>query len=177
MANLPALVARFADACEAAGTQVHFAADAAEANRIVVGICNDAGARLAVKSKSMVTEEIELNAALEAAGIEVVETDLGEYIVQLAGERPEPHHRAGDPQDAGPRSRELFSKRRRPTSCDDTRAELTAFARAQLRERSCTPTSASPACNFAVAETGTVVLVTNEGNGRLSRRCRRCTSR
>ena len=67
VANLPALVAQFADSCEAAGTHVHFAADAAEANRIVVGICHDAGAKLAVKSKSMLSEEIELNPGARGA--------------------------------------------------------------------------------------------------------------
>ena len=71
-----------------AGAIIHWARDAAEANAIVCKLARERNARLAVKSKSMVTEEIHLNAALEAAGIEAVETDLGEYIIQLAGETP-----------------------------------------------------------------------------------------
>jgi L-lactate dehydrogenase complex protein LldF len=166
VANLPELVARFADACQAAGTHVHFAADAAEANRIVVGICNDAGAKLAVKSKSMLSEEIELNPALEGAGIEVVETDLGEYVVQLDGDRPS-HVIAPIIHKTQGEVRELFS-RVAGHELDDTAAGLTAFARAQLRESFLRADVGITGCNFAIAETGTVVLVTNEGNGRLS---------
>ena len=144
VANLPELVARFADACEAAGTQVHFAADAAEANRIVVGICNDAGARLAVKSKSMLSEEIELNPALEAAGIEVVETDLGEYVVQLDGDRPS-HVIAPIIHKTQGEVRELFSARRRPRARRHRGRADGVRPRAAARDASCAPTSASPA--------------------------------
>ena len=88
LAHLDRYVAQFADNVERAGGHVFFAADAAEAREHVVGLARERGVRRIVKSKSMVTEEIGLNPALEAAGAEVVETDLGEYIVQLSGERP-----------------------------------------------------------------------------------------
>jgi len=91
LSRLPDLLEELERNATAAGTQVHWAADAAEARAIVTGIARDCGARVVVKGKSMVTEEIALNPALEAAGpdgIEVWETDLGEFIVQLAGEPP-----------------------------------------------------------------------------------------
>ena len=88
LANLDQYLARFAKAVEANGGVVHWASEADEANSIIVRIAADAGARSAVKAKSMVTEEIELNDALEAAGVDVVETDLGEFIIQLAGDKP-----------------------------------------------------------------------------------------
>ena len=88
LAHLDRYVEQFATNVESVGGRVFFAADAAEARRHVVGLARERGVRLVVKSKSMVTEEIGLNPALEAAGVEVVETDLGEYIVQLAHERP-----------------------------------------------------------------------------------------
>ncbi|MCL5965693.1 MAG: LUD domain-containing protein, partial [Deltaproteobacteria bacterium] len=88
LADLPAHVDRFARNAERAGALVHRAEDAAAARRIVAGILSARGAARVVKSKSMVSEEIGLNTHLEAAGVEVVETDLGEYIIQLEGEPP-----------------------------------------------------------------------------------------
>ena len=88
MADLERHLAAFTTALEARGGQVHRCATAADATAAVVGICRAAGAKLAAKSKTMASEEIGLNAALEAAGVDVVETDLGEYILQLAGEHP-----------------------------------------------------------------------------------------
>ena len=88
VANLGYYVEQFAASVERLGGHVFFAADAAEARAHVASLAAARGAKLIVKSKSMVTEEVELNPALEAAGVEVVETDLGEFIVQLAGERP-----------------------------------------------------------------------------------------
>src|SRR5690606_413577 len=86
--HLDAYVERFADALEAVGGQVHFAADAAEANAIVVRLAQERGVRSVVKGKSMVSEETGLNAALSAAGITPYETDLGEYILQLEDDVP-----------------------------------------------------------------------------------------
>ncbi len=86
--NLDAHLARFLTEARKAGAVVHAARDGREAREIAVGIARDEGVSLAVKGKSMVAEEVGLNGALEAAGIEVVETDLGEYIIQLAGEPP-----------------------------------------------------------------------------------------
>ncbi len=166
VANLPEYVAAFTDAAEANGTRVHFAGDATEANAIVAGICRDAGAQLIVKSKSMLTEEIELNPALEAAGFEVVETDLGEYVVQIANDRPSHiigpiiHKTRGE-------VRELFSAIAGRDLGDDPRA-LTAFAREQLRDVFLRADVGITGGNFAVAESGSVVLVTNEGNARLA---------
>ena len=88
LANLSQYLAQFADSVERVGGHVYFAADADEANRYVAQLAADRGVRSIVKSKSMVTEEIHLNEALEAVGVEPVETDLGEFIVQLAGETP-----------------------------------------------------------------------------------------
>ena len=86
--NLPELVERFTAEAEAVGAVVHMAATAEDANRIIADIATQRAAELVVKSKSMVSEEIQLNAALEAAGLKVVETDLGEWIMQLAHEHP-----------------------------------------------------------------------------------------
>ena len=88
IAHLDHYVEQFADSVERLGGRVYFAADAAEAREHVAALARSQRAKLIVKSKSMVTEEIELNHALEETGAEVVETDLGEFIVQLAGERP-----------------------------------------------------------------------------------------
>ena len=166
VANLPTLVAQFADACEANGTRVHFAGDAAEANAAVVEICRAADARLVVKSKSMLTEETELNPALEAAGLEVVETDLGEYVVQLDHDRPSHiigpiiHKTQGE-------VKTLFERVAGHALPDDVDA-LTGFARERLRSTFLAADVGISGCNFAIAETGSVVLVTNEGNGRLT---------
>ena len=86
--DLDGHVARFTAALEARGGHVHFARTAADANAYVAEVCDRTGARLAAKSKSMLTEEIGLNQTLEAAGVRVVETDLGEYIIQLAASTP-----------------------------------------------------------------------------------------
>ncbi|MEA3291897.1 MAG: LUD domain-containing protein, partial [Pseudomonadota bacterium] len=103
---------RFERKAQAAGAVVHWARTAEEANGIVAGICRQAGAKLVAKGKSMVAEETGLNAALEAAGMEVVETDLGEYIIQLAGETPS-HIIAPAVHKTRPQITELFHQRHR----------------------------------------------------------------
>ncbi len=166
VANLPKLVAQLVDQLETNGVTVHFAGDAAEARAIVVSICSRAGARRVVKAKSMLTEEIELNPALEAAGLEVVETDLGEYVVQLDGDRPSHiigpiiHRTAAE-------VRELFSRVAGTELAEDA-GELARFARGQLRAAFLAADVGISGANFAVAETGSIALVTNEGNGRLT---------
>lgn len=165
LARLPEILGRFADAVERAGGEVHWAGDAAEAAAIVAGIARREEVRLAVKSKSMLTEEIGLNHVLEADGVEVVETDLGEWIIQLAGDRPS--HILGPAihfsrQDVAA----LFSKVGGAPLGDDP-AELCAFARRSLREKFLAADLGITGCNFGVAESGTIVLVTNEGNGRM----------
>jgi L-lactate dehydrogenase complex protein LldF len=120
---------------------------------------------MAVKSKSMATEEIHLNEALEAAGITPVETDLGEYIIQLAHERPS-HIIAPAIHKTKGQVAELFTRELKRPAEPDPEA-LTRIARAELREKFLQADIGITGANFAVADTGTVVLVTNEGNGRM----------
>jgi L-lactate dehydrogenase complex protein LldF len=153
------------DRIESRGGQVHCATTTDEARAIVVDIARRAGARTVVKSKSMATEEIDLNDALIAAGITPVETDLGEYIIQLAGERPS-HIIAPAIHKTKGQVAELFTRELgRPVPADPE--ELTRVARAELRERFLQAEMGVTGANFAVADTGTIVLVTNEGNGRM----------
>jgi L-lactate dehydrogenase complex protein LldF len=121
---------------------------------------------MAVKSKSMATEEIHLNEALEAAGITPVETDLGEYIIQLAHERPS-HIIAPAIHKTKGQVAELFARELKRADVPAEPEALTAIARAELREKFLQADMGITGANFAVADTGTVVLVTNEGNGRM----------
>jgi len=170
LANLDAYLDLFAERAMAAGSHVHWARDGGEARAIILEICKAAGARLVTKGKSMVSEEIALNDHLEAAGIEVVETDLGEYIVQLRGERPShiiaPSIHLTEPQV------EAEFRRKHAHLPGDRRfadaADLVAEARAVLREKFLAADVGITGANFLVAETGSVVLVTNEGNGDLT---------
>ncbi|GAB4470619.1 MAG: LutB/LldF family L-lactate oxidation iron-sulfur protein [Anaerolineae bacterium] len=149
-----------------AGARVHWARDAAEACRIVVEIARQHGVTLAAKSKSMASEEIQLNRALIDAGIEPVETDLGEWIIQLAGEPPS-HIIAPAIHKTRQQVAELFSKEAgRPMPPDDIPV-LTAEARRLLRGKFLAARMGISGVNVAVAETGSIVLVTNEGNGRM----------
>jgi L-lactate dehydrogenase complex protein LldF len=156
---------RLVDNVERLGGHVHFAATADEARAIVLDIAGRTGARMAVKSKSMATEEIHLNDALAAAGVTPVETDLGEYIIQLAHERPS-HIIAPAIHKTKGQVAELFARELKRTVAADPE-ELTRIARAELREKFLQADLGITGANFAVAETGTVVLVTNEGNGRM----------
>jgi L-lactate dehydrogenase complex protein LldF len=168
LARLPEILERFADAAEAAGTQVHWAADGAEANGIITGIARRSGARRVVKGKSMATEETALNDALEAAGCEVVETDLGEWIIQLAHQTPS-HIIAPAVHLDRYQIRDILQPVAGPDRVLDSEPEhLAAFAREQLRSRFLAADLGVSGCNVAVAETGSIVLVENEGNGRLS---------
>lgn len=150
------------------GGVVHFAETAEDACQIVADIAREAGVQRIVKSKSMVSEEVHLNEALIDAGFEVTETDLGEYILQLADERPS-HivtpvlHRTRE--DIG----RLFADKLGMEYTEDP-PTLTAVARAVLREKFKSADMGITGVNFAVAETGTLAIVTNEGNGRM------CTS-
>lgn len=147
------------------GVQVHSAADASEAVKAVLGIARRRSVETVVKSKSMATEEIHLNAALKAAGITPFETDLGEWILQLAGEVPS-HLVAPALHKTREQVARLFADKVDPKIGDDPR-ELTAAARKKLREEFLRAGMGISGVNFAVAETGTLCLVTNEGNGRL----------
>jgi len=150
---------------ERLGGRVHYATTPEEARAIILDIARQAGARIAVKSKSMATEEIHLNEALEAAGITPVETDLGEYIIQLAHERPS-HIIAPAIHKTKGQIADLFTKELGRTVAADPEA-LTKLARGELRAKFLEADLGITGANFAVADTGTVVLVTNEGNGRM----------
>ena len=152
------------------GGQVHWASTPAEAQAIVVDICRAAGAKRVTKGKSMVGEEIALNDALEAAGFEAIETDLGEYIIQLANEPPS-HiivpaiHKTKD------QIADLFHAHHAKYGFTERHTEATALvgeARAVLREKFQSADVGITGANFLVAETGSSVIVTNEGNGDLT---------
>ena len=165
ISRLDEYLLQFEQAFTALGGVVHWARDAQEAREIVVRIARETGVNRIAKTKSMVTEEIGLNPALEAAGFQVVETDLGEYIAQLSGDHPS-HIVAPvlhlTRQDVG----RIFADKLGIPYTDDI-PELTSIARRNLREVFLTAGMGISGCNFAVAETGSVCLVTNEGNGRM----------
>ena len=150
----------------ARGGTVHWAADGEEACRIITGLIRDRGYTKVVKSKSMTSEEVHLNPALEAAGIEVTETDLGEYIIQLAGHRPSHivgpalHLNAQEVADilSVPAGEKLPVERER----------LAGFARVALRRKFAEAEVGISGANFAIAETGGIILISNEGNARLT---------
>jgi L-lactate dehydrogenase complex protein LldF len=151
---------------EKRGAVVHWAMDAAEANAIICKLARDHNARTIVKSKSMTTEETHLNDALEAAGLQVVETDLGEYIIQLAHETPS-HIIAPAIHKTKGQVAELFTAKLGMPPTDDI-AQLTSTARATLRDRFAAADVGISGVNFGIAETGTIVIVENEGNIRLT---------
>ena len=163
--NLPALLEEFGRNVTRAGATVHRASDAAAAREMILALLKERGVRMAAKGKSMVSEEIGLNAHLEAAGIEVVETDLGEYIIQLEGETPS-HiivpaiHK--NRQQVGT----LFAERLGVPYSDDPQV-LTKIARRVMREKFLAADAGISGANFAIAQTGTLALFTNEGNGRM----------
>lgn len=153
-----------------AGTQVHWAADADVAQTIILDICRKANARILTKGKSMVAEEIGLNQALEAAGIAPVETDLGEYIIQLRNEAPS-HIIAPAIHVSRQQVEDAFRsahKRRDPARSLAEPRDLLREARAELREKYFQAEVGLVGANFLVAETGQAGLVTNEGNGDLT---------
>ena len=170
LAHLDLYLERYEQKVSESGGHVHFAVDAAEARKIVLEICRKAGARTVTKGKSMITEEIGLNAHLEANGVTPVETDLGEYIIQLRGEAPS-HIIAP----AVHLTKDQIEKdfRRVHTNLDPNRdltekRSLLTEARTMLREKFLVADVGITGANFLVAETGTSVIVTNEGNGDLT---------
>jgi L-lactate dehydrogenase complex protein LldF len=156
---------QLADNVERLGGHVHWAATAHEARETILRLCRDRGVKMAVKSKSMATEEIELNEALERAGVTPIETDLGEYIIQLAHEKPS-HIIAPAIHKTKGQVADLFSRELKTRFAADPEV-LTAAARKELRAKFLQADMGITGANFAVADTGTVVLVTNEGNGRM----------
>ncbi|MFI1204004.1 lactate utilization protein (plasmid) [Streptomyces sp. BHT-5-2] len=156
----------------AAGGQVHWAADAAEANRIVTRLVRETGEREVVKVKSMATQEIGLNEALAEAGIRAYETDLAELIVQLGDDLPSHilvpaiHRNRAEIRDIFRREMGKWG-RPAPEGLSDSPAELAEAARLHLREKFLTAKVGISGANFMVAETGTLVVVESEGNGRM----------
>ena len=164
--NLDHYLERFDSAVTAAGGHVHWARDAGEARNIILGICERVQARTITKGKSMVSEEVNLNAALEARGYTVVETDLGEYIIQLAKEPPS-HIIAPAIHKTKEQVSELFEAAHggpRKT----TVADLVTEARLVLRDKYFKADVGITGGNYLVAETGSSIIVTNEGNGDLT---------
>ncbi|MEE6274333.1 LutB/LldF family L-lactate oxidation iron-sulfur protein [Georgenia wangjunii] len=168
MSTLPDLLAELEANVTAHGGVVHWARDAAEANRIVTDLVRATGARDVVKVKSMATQEIGLNEHLAAAGITALETDLAELIVQLAGDMPS-HILVPAIHRNREEIREIFAARMGevpPDLTDDPRA-LAMAARAHLRRAFLGAKVAVSGANFAVAQTGTISVVESEGNGRM----------
>jgi L-lactate dehydrogenase complex protein LldF len=167
LARLPELLQRFEAKAAANGIQVHWAETTTEANAIVAGILTRAGAKTVIKGKSMVSEEMELNRHLDTLGIKAVESDLGEYIIQLAGEAPSHivmpciHKNKGE-------IAQLFADNIDGQPYTEDVDALTAAARRTLRGAFAGADAGISGANFLVAETGSMVLIENEGNGRLS---------
>jgi L-lactate dehydrogenase complex protein LldF len=165
LANLDTYLDRFATAAEARGTKVFFAATGEEAVDYIRRVVAGRDCRLVVKGKSMASEEIGLAHALEADGVEVLETDLGEYIVQLAHEPPS-HITAPAVHKTRGEIAELLGSRHGRTLPDDPET-LTAFAREVLRGSFLRAEVGISGVNFGVADSGSLALVENEGNGRM----------
>ncbi len=167
LARLPELLERLEARCAANGIEVHWAETADEANTVVLEILRRHGATRVVKGKSMVSEEMHLNDFLDGHGIECLESDLGEYIIQLDGETPShiimPAIHKNRQQIA-----RLFGRKIREAQYTEDVDQLTAIARRVLRRKFFEAQAGISGVNFAVAQTGTLCLVENEGNGRMS---------
>ncbi|BAV33164.1 (Fe-S)-binding protein [Sulfuricaulis limicola] len=164
--NLDGYLLRFEQEAAARGAVVHWAEDIEDANRLVVEIARLHGVRKVVKSKSMVTEECGLNDYLASVGVEVLETDLGEYILQLAHEPPS-HIVAPVVHKSKEEIADLFEEKHgRPRTTQI--AEMCREAREVLRPGFLSADMGISGANFLIAETGSVLIVTNEGNGRLT---------
>src|SRR5271170_4243916 len=164
--HLDEYLLQFEASCTTAGGHVHWAADGADANRIAVEIAKRHDAKELIKIKSMTTEEIELNHALEAAGIHPVETDLAELIIQLGHDKPS-HIIAPALHKNRHQVREIFLREMKLKELGDTPEDLTAAARRYLRERFLRVKVGVSGANFLVADTGSVCIVESEGNGRM----------
>lgn len=168
LANLDRYLAQFAEAVEAKGGHICWAETPEEANRYVVELARSRGVKAVVKSKSMISEELEINHELEAAGVRVVETDLGEYIIQLAHEKPS-HIIAPVIHKSRQQVADLFREKLKATDSDLADVpSMTALARRLLRANFLQADMGISGVNFGIAETGSICLVTNEGNGRLT---------
>ena len=168
--NLDAYLLEYETRVIEAGGRVHWAATPEEAREIVIGICRDADAKSVIRGKSMIGEEIGINDALEGAGFEVTESDLGEYILQL-GKEPPSHIVAPAIHKTKDEISDLFFDHHQPLGFTERltdRSALVAEARQVLREKFLNADVGMTGANFLIAETGSNVIVTNEGNGDLS---------
>jgi L-lactate dehydrogenase complex protein LldF len=166
LSRLPELLEQLETNLTRNGIQVHWAETPEQACQLIIGLANRAGGSLVVKGKSMVSEEIELNHALEAAGISALESDMGEYIVQLAGERPS-HIIMPAIHKTKEEIARLFADKVPGVDYTDSVDELIQIGRRVLREKFRDTRIGLSGVNIAVAETGTLCLVENEGNGRM----------
>ena len=166
LSRLPELLVQLESKLVELGVKVHWAETPDEACQIIHGIIAAKNGKLVVKGKSMVSEEVELNHYLEGKGIQAVESDLGEYIVQMAGEKPT-HIVMPAIHKTKQQVSELFHQNIDTPLTDDV-DQLTSFARHALRDIYRSADVGLSGVNFAVAETGTLCLVENEGNGRLT---------
>ncbi|MDR9469120.1 LutB/LldF family L-lactate oxidation iron-sulfur protein [Marinospirillum sp.] len=166
LSRLPELLEQLEANLQKQGIQVHWAETGDQACEIVRDICQARDAKKVIKGKSMVSEEMELNHYLEEAGIEALESDLGEYLVQLAEETPSHIIMPAIHKNTDEISELMHEKTGTHRSKDVD--YLTASARQQLREKFMQADVGVSGVNFAVAETGTLCLVENEGNGRLT---------
>lgn len=166
LANLDAYLYQLSEKIEQHGGHVFFAQTKEEASQYILNIAKEKKAKKIVKAKSMVTEEIGLNPVLENAGINVIETDLAEFILQQAKDAPS-HVVVPAIHKNRAQIRQIFHDKLGYNG-SDTPEEMTRFVRQNIRDDFFTADIGITGCNFAVAETGSVCLVTNEGNARLS---------
>lgn len=164
--NLPTLLVEFESKMQANGGEVIWAEDSKQALDAIYSIVQQQAATTVVKSKSMITEEIELNEQLQKWGVEVLETDLGEFIVQTKGEKP--YHIVTPAMHLSKTDIAQLFNTKFDTPLDYSPEELTHFVRVRLREQFAKADIGISGGNFLVADTGSVVLVTNEGNARLT---------
>ena len=167
LSRLPELLEKLETRLTSNGIKVHWAENPEEANRIFIGIAKATNARSVIKGKSMVSEEVELNHALQAVGIEALESDMGEYIVQLADEKPS-HIIMPAIHKTKVEIAELFADRIPGVDYTDSVDELIQIGRKVLRDKFAAADIGVSGVNVMVAETGTLCLVENEGNGRMS---------
>jgi iron-sulfur cluster protein len=165
--RLPGLVATLEDSVKRNGGHFFLAANAEEACRYVAGVCRNAGVKLVVKGKSMTSEEVGLNRALEKLGIEVAETDLAEFILQVADEQPS-HNIAPAIHYSRERITALFKRVFRTDEPLDSGEALTRFARERLREKFLRADAGISGANLIAADSGTLVLVESEANIRMT---------
>ena len=166
LARLPDLLELLERKLTENGVHVHWAENAEQANRVIIDIARRHSTKLMVKGKSMVSEEIELNHAMADAGMEALESDMGEYIVQLDGEKPS-HIIMPAIHKTKLEIARLFAAKVPGAAYTESVDELIGIGRAVLREKFMTAEIGLSGVNFAVAETGTLCLVENEGNGRM----------